>query len=37
MLESAQAMLNASDSPTSLRINLLPSGLFVGLAVEKNR
>ena len=37
MLESAQAMLNASDSPSSLRINLLPSGLFAGINVEKNR
>ena len=37
MLESAQAMLNASDSPTSLRINMLPSGLFAGVNVEKNR
>jgi hypothetical protein len=37
MLESAQAMLNASDGPSSLRINLLPSGLFAGLNVEKNR
>ena len=37
MLESAQAMLNSSDSPTSLRINLLPSGLFAGVNVEKNR
>ena len=37
MLESAQAMLNASDSPTSLRINLLPSGLFAGVSLEKNR
>lgn len=37
MLESAQAMLNTTESQQSLRVNMLPSGLFSSLIVEKNR
>jgi hypothetical protein len=37
MLESGQAVLNTTESQQSLRVTMLPSGLFASLVVDKNR